>query len=84
VAINEQAASSTIGIDKLQAAFTNIYQTMDAIDTFKAQALNSMQTTINTLSTEIDKAQTYLARVKQADASSPETPGGDLKLPGGN
>jgi uncharacterized protein YaaN involved in tellurite resistance len=84
VAINEQAASSTIGIDKLQAAFQNIYQTMDAIDTFKSQALNSMQTTINTLSTEIDKAQTYLARVKQADANSPETPGGDLKLPGGN
>jgi uncharacterized protein YaaN involved in tellurite resistance len=82
VAINEQAASSTIGIDKLQAAFTNIYQTMDAIDTFKAQALNSMQTTINTLSTEIDKAQTYLARVKQADANSPETATGDLKLPG--
>ncbi len=84
VAINEQAASSTIGIDKLQAAFTNIYQTMDAIDTFKAQALNSMQTTVNTLDTEIQKAQTYLARVKQADASTPTTNTGDLKLPGGN
>ena len=84
VAINEQAAASTIGIDKLQAAFTNIYQTMDAIDTFKAQALNSMQTTINTLSGEIDKAQTYLARVKQADASAPTTDSGDLKLPGGS
>jgi uncharacterized protein YaaN involved in tellurite resistance len=38
VTINEQAASSTIGIDRLEAAFTNIYQTMDAIDAFKVQA----------------------------------------------
>jgi len=44
VAINEQAGSSTIGIDKLEAAFTNIRQAMDAIDAFKAQALQSMQT----------------------------------------
>ena len=49
VAINEQAAASTIAIDKLQAAFNNIYQTMDAIDTFKQQALGAMQTTIDTL-----------------------------------
>jgi uncharacterized protein YaaN involved in tellurite resistance len=81
VAINEQAASSTIGIDKLQAAFTNVYQTMDAIDTFKMQALSSMQTTINTLSTEIEKAQSYLARVKKAEVHG-ETAAGELKIPG--
>jgi uncharacterized protein YaaN involved in tellurite resistance len=68
VAINEQAASSTIGIDKLEAAFTNIYQTMDAIDSFKVQALSSMQTTVDTLNTEVQKAQSYLGRVQHADA----------------
>jgi uncharacterized protein YaaN involved in tellurite resistance len=72
--INEQAAASTIGIDKLQNAFNNIYQTMDAIDTFKQQALGAMQTTIDTLNTEIAKSQSYLARVrdesKHADDSS--------------
>jgi uncharacterized protein YaaN involved in tellurite resistance len=62
--INEQAAASTIGIDKLQAAFNNIYQTMDAIDTFKLQALGAMQTTVDTLNTEIAKSQSYLARVR--------------------
>jgi len=62
VAINEQAAGSTIAVDKLQAAFNNIYQTMDAIDTFKQQAIGAMQTTIDTLNTEIAKAQTYLER----------------------
>ena len=72
--INEQAAASTIGIDKLQAAFNNIYQTMDAIDTFKLQALGAMQTTVDTLNTEIAKSQSYLARVRdesqRADDSS--------------
>jgi uncharacterized protein YaaN involved in tellurite resistance len=67
VTIQQQAASSTIGIDKLQAAFNNIYQAMDAIDTFKLQALDTMQTTITSLTTEVGKAQTYVDRVRQAD-----------------
>ncbi|HYL51995.1 MAG TPA: toxic anion resistance protein [Acidimicrobiia bacterium] len=83
VAINEQAASSTIGIDKLEAAFTNVYQAMDTIDTFKQQALSSMQTTIDTLTTQIQKAQTYLARARKADATGaggPDGPG-ELQIP---
>jgi uncharacterized protein YaaN involved in tellurite resistance len=84
VAINEQAASSTIGIDKLEAAFTNIYQAMNAIDAFKVQALNSMKTTIDSLSAEVQKSQTYLARVRDSD--SPDIGGsnrpGELVIPG--
>src|SRR5207244_5739461 len=52
VTINEQAASSSIGIDKLEAAFQNIYTTMDTIDDFKIKALDSMQTTVDTLNVE--------------------------------
>jgi uncharacterized protein YaaN involved in tellurite resistance len=83
VAVNEQAASSTLGIDKLEAAFTNIYQTMDAIDTFKVQALSSMQTTVDTLNTEIQKAQTYIARVRKSDAQGAAGPDGppELQIP---
>ena len=33
---SEQAASSTIDVEKVQKAFDNIYATMDAIDTCKA------------------------------------------------
>ncbi len=66
--INEQAASSTIGIDRLQNAFAHIYQAMDAIDTFKSRALESMQKTIATLETEIGKAQEYLARAERQRA----------------
>ena len=73
VTIHEQAASSTIGIDKLEVAFTNIYTTMDAIDTFKVQALDAMSTTVTSLKGQIDKAQTYLARAKSSpgDGSTP-------------
>jgi uncharacterized protein YaaN involved in tellurite resistance len=67
VSIQQQAASSTIGIDKLQSAFANIYQAMDAIDAFRTQALGSMQTTITSLQGEIDKAQAYVARVHKSD-----------------
>src|SRR3546814_18309455 len=50
--IHEQAAASTIPVETLQRAFQNIYDTMDAIDTFKLKALDSMKTTVDTLSTE--------------------------------
>jgi uncharacterized protein YaaN involved in tellurite resistance len=75
VAINKQASDSTIGIDKLQAAFANVYQAMDAIDTFKLQALDSMQQTISTLETEVQKSQQYVSRVRQADERSAADPG---------
>ncbi len=66
-AIQQQAASATIGLPQLQAAFANIYATMDSIDAFKLQALDSMSTTITTLETEVDKSREYLDRVSNAD-----------------
>jgi uncharacterized protein YaaN involved in tellurite resistance len=77
VRIQEQAASSTIGLDQLQAAFSNIYQTMDAIDTFKVQALDSMAATIGTLETEVAKSQAYLAR---ANRTNPQVAMGSLDI----
>ena len=62
--INEQAASSTVELSKLQAAFNNVYATMDEIDTFKLKALDTMQQTVTALSTEIDKSQAYIDRVR--------------------
>ena len=60
--IHEQAAASTIPVETLQRAFQNIYDTMDAIDAFKMKALDSMKTTVNTLSTEVEKSKGYIAR----------------------
>jgi len=70
-AINEQAASATVDLAKLQAAFTNIYATMDELDTFKVAALDTMQKTVNTLSAEITKSQSYLDRVRANETRGP-------------
>ena len=67
VKIQEQAASATIGLPQLQAAFQNIYATMDAIDSFKVQALDTMAATIGTLETEVSKSREYLERVERQD-----------------
>mgnify|MGYP003381321534 FL=1 len=67
IKIQEQAASATIGLPQLQRAFQNIYATMDAIDTFKVQALDNMAATIGTLEGEVAKSRSYLDRVQRTD-----------------
>jgi uncharacterized protein YaaN involved in tellurite resistance len=64
--IHEQAASATIPVETLQRAFQNIYDTMDNIDTFKMKALDSMKTTVDTLSKEVEKSKGYIARAEGA------------------
>lgn len=64
--IHEQAASATIPVETLQRAFQNIYDTMDNIDTFKVKALDSMKTTVDTLSKEVEKSKGYIARAEGA------------------
>jgi uncharacterized protein YaaN involved in tellurite resistance len=64
-----QASTSTIDIKQLQTAFDNIYATMDAVADYKVKALSSMQQTVDTLSSEVAKAQTYLDKSRAAQAS---------------
>jgi uncharacterized protein YaaN involved in tellurite resistance len=75
--IQETAATSTIGMEQLQAAFANIYATMDSIDEFKLRALDNMSQTIGVLETEVDKSKSYLERVRAHDARNA---GGSLDL----
>lgn len=65
--IQKQAAEATLGLPELQNAFANIYETMDSIDTFKEQALDSMAQTIGVLEHEVDKSKSYLDRVSAQD-----------------
>jgi uncharacterized protein YaaN involved in tellurite resistance len=81
--IQNQAASTTIGIEKLQTAFNNIYATMDMIDQYKLNALDTMQQTVNALSGEVQKAQTYVERTRRADAGQARA-AGELTLPEGD
>ena len=64
--IHQQAAGSTIPLETLQRAFQNVYTTMDAIDTFKLKALDSMKTTVDTLTSEVEKSRGYIARAEGA------------------
>ena len=64
--IHEQAASSTIPLETLKRAFQNIYDTMDQVDAFKAKALVSMKTTVDALSSEVEKSKGYIARAEGA------------------
>jgi uncharacterized protein YaaN involved in tellurite resistance len=85
VDIHDQAASATVNIQKLQNAFANIYATMDAIDAYKIQALQTMQQTVDVLGGQVQTAQAYLERANRAPATADATgkggAEGELKLP---
>jgi uncharacterized protein YaaN involved in tellurite resistance len=83
--IHEQAASSTIELDKLKQAFQNIYDTMDTVANFKEKALDNMKQTVEVLSVEVEKSKTYLDRVRsdkvqEAVASLPAPAANELQL----
>lgn len=69
-AISKQAASSTIDISKLQTAFDNVFATMDEVDKFKAQALDSMAKTVEALEGQIERAKPYLERTRRGELTS--------------
>ena len=81
--IANQAANSTVSIEKLQAAFNNIYATIDTIDTFKLAALDSMRKSIDALSSEIGRAQEYVERARSAELAQARSIGlvSELTLP---
>ena len=64
-AINQQASSTTVSMESLQQAFDNVFATMDAIDTYRAQAVVSMGTTVTALEEQISRARPYLERSAQ-------------------
>jgi len=64
-------------VETLQRAFQNVYDTMDAIDTFKLKALDSMKTTVNTLSNEVEKSRGYIARAEGASQNRVSGPSGN-------
>ncbi|NNG38347.1 toxic anion resistance protein [Flexivirga sp. ID2601S] len=80
--INQQAASSTIEIDKLQAAFDNVFQTMDAIDQFRSQATQSMAQTIGALEGQVQRAKPYLERSMRQQGIDATTAGSFQPGPG--
>lgn len=73
--IHEQAASSTIELEKLKSAFSNIYGALDDMSDYKTRALDSMKQTVDTLEGEIGKARERVDRVQQQTAREAVTEG---------
>jgi uncharacterized protein YaaN involved in tellurite resistance len=65
--IYQQATSSTVSLEQLQKAFDNIYESMDMLATYRVEALDNMQQTVDALSVETTRAQTYLDKVRQEE-----------------
>ena len=68
--IGQQASSSSVEIDRLKAAFADIYTTMDMMAEYKLKALDNMQQTVAALSDEVEKSKTYLDRVRKEEAAA--------------
>jgi uncharacterized protein YaaN involved in tellurite resistance len=68
--IGQQASSSSVEIDKLKAAFADIYATMDMMADYKVKALDNMQQTVNALSDEVEKSKTHLDRIRKEEAAA--------------
>ena len=60
-----QAATWTVVPSANPAAFDNVFATMDAVDTFRAQAIDSMAQTVQALEGQIQRAQPYLERTRR-------------------
>ncbi|UUU40294.1 MULTISPECIES: toxic anion resistance protein [unclassified Streptomyces] len=66
--IQRIAADPAVGAETLRTAFAQIYQTLDAIDTFKVQATENMAATVESLTGELQTASAYLARTRTVSA----------------
>ncbi|MCX4410507.1 MULTISPECIES: toxic anion resistance protein [unclassified Streptomyces] len=66
--IQRIAADPAVGAETLRTAFQQIYRTLDAIDTYKARATESMAATVESLTSELQHASAYLERSRSQGA----------------
>ncbi|WP_395363053.1 toxic anion resistance protein [Streptomyces sp. YH02] len=72
--IQRIAADPAVGAETLRTAFQQIYRTLDAIDTYKVRATESMAATVESLTAELQEASAHLTRSRRTGALE----GGDL------
>ncbi|WP_434992145.1 toxic anion resistance protein [Arthrobacter sp. Ld5] len=75
-AIHQNAAKATIDPAKLQQAFDNVFQAMDEVDRYKAEAAQSMKQTVQVLQGQVDRARLQLERSHASDAVATFPPRG--------
>jgi uncharacterized protein YaaN involved in tellurite resistance len=65
--IHEQATSSGVSVETLQHAFDNVFATMDAIDSYRAKAVDGMASTVDALETQVARSRSYLERSRAGE-----------------
>lgn len=75
-AIHQNAVKATIDPAKLQQAFDNVFQAMDEVDRFKAEAARSMKQTVQVLEGQVSRARLQLERSHASDTATTHFPKG--------
>lgn len=71
-AIQQQASQATVDPEKLQRAFDEVFQAMDEIDRYRAEATRSMKQTVTVLEGQVSRARLQLERSHSSDAATAE------------
>ena len=74
-AVQQQASQATVDPEKLQQAFDNVFQAMDEIDRYKAEATRSMKQTVTVLEGQVSRARLQLERSKSSDTATQDPRG---------
>ena len=69
-----------LGIEKIKEMFDQTYKAMDTMDGFRSKAIEAMGKNNQIMQGEIERARTYMDRVRQQQAR--EELGSDPKLAG--
>ncbi len=63
--IQRIAAEPAVGLETLRESFEQIYRTIDTIDAFKVRAVANMQSTVDALGAELNRASAHLSRAHE-------------------
>ncbi len=69
-ATTQFAANPMIGVEKIREMFDQTFKAMDAMDTFRAKAIDVMGQNNQILKDQIERAQTYVDRTRAQQARS--------------
>jgi len=81
----EFASNPLIGVQRIQEMMDNTFKAMDAMDTFRSQAIDAMGKNNTLMKSQIERSEQYLDRARQQAASqavqqAPALPDGPVKL----
>lgn len=76
------AGNPVMGVQRIQEMFDNSYKAMDAMDSFRLKAIDSMGQTNAMLKTQLAKAEEYVDRNRAALAKGSPAGVGDARLDG--